>query len=211
LQYATHHHLLVQGLVQFIAAPNVPVTVRTTNGLTVGQFWSDGKSWCDALFDVNMYTQIKIDIATPNSGNYALIDKIILGVQGKITQTNSRQINPCRTSAPVIGAIDEDDLAPDMAQKSIATRQRYQPPPPPDMAVKPAYQGRNTSHGAPDMRERQRQTTQAPRLDTRTMTTENENGIAVEGDSSDVKCGCSCSCSRQKTKKPTTNGTMESG
>lgn len=58
LHYGLKHHLFQQGLVHFIAHPSVPLTVTTNNGQEVGKFWSDGKTWCDAIFNINLQNQV---------------------------------------------------------------------------------------------------------------------------------------------------------
>lgn len=58
LEYRLKAHLFRQGYVRFIASPNVPLTVTTNNDQEVGKFWSDGKTWCDAIFTVNLQSQV---------------------------------------------------------------------------------------------------------------------------------------------------------
>lgn len=135
---------------------------------------------------------------TPESGDYALVDLIVMGVMSNLQIT--RKLNPCLTSAPNSTTIGEDLLAPDMLQKQHKTMTTSQVDhTPPDMMQKPSHHHHQASGGsAPDMLNKSG-------LNTDTVTTSDTNG-QQNVDPAEVNCGCSCNCSR-KGKKAVANAT----
>jgi hypothetical protein len=58
-----------------------------------------------------------LEIHTPKKGEYALIDKVVLGIMGNITTLRNKTIsNPCLTQPPT------DLTVPDMEDKSTVIR-----------------------------------------------------------------------------------------
>ncbi|CAL8109793.1 unnamed protein product [Orchesella dallaii] len=203
LEYRLKHHLFSQGWVHLIASSTVPVIITTNNDQEVGRFWSDGKTWCDAVFNINLFGLVNIKISTENEGEFALVDKVVMGVMGNVTQLQGRTLNPCLTSPPQGSSGSQgDEMAPDMLTKSPTPDQpKTSTQTPPDMMSKPGHSSQQSAatEVPPDMANKRNSTSVTPQLDTRTVTNDNSEGTST--DSSEVKCGCSCTCSRLKSPR----------
>lgn len=53
MSYSLTHLLFSQAWVTLLAHPNVGVVFKSNKG-EVAKFWSDGRGWCDAVFDLGL-------------------------------------------------------------------------------------------------------------------------------------------------------------
>lgn len=60
LTYTLKHQLFKQGWISFFATPNVQVKVSTNSGQVIGNFWSNGASWCDAVISEGLKTTVSL-------------------------------------------------------------------------------------------------------------------------------------------------------
>lgn len=64
MSYSMSHLLIAQAWVTLLAHPNVEVIFKSSGDQVVGRFWSDGKSWCDAIFNMGLRNTVKNVLTT---------------------------------------------------------------------------------------------------------------------------------------------------
>lgn len=57
--YSLSHALFAQGWVHFVADPSVALILSTKDEKLLGKFWSDGKTWCDALVQIGLHNHVR--------------------------------------------------------------------------------------------------------------------------------------------------------
>jgi hypothetical protein len=58
MSYSLSHLLFAQGWVTLLAHPNVEIIIKSSQDFQVARFWSDGKSWCDAVFNLGLRNMV---------------------------------------------------------------------------------------------------------------------------------------------------------